>query len=404
MLTFPILRHEDYPYNGLTFESPKSKAVRPACFLKKPGAFVIDIRGLDRNDSDQVADLITQWAVVAEFDHPGVMPVCLAQSAILIRQDSPNVDRRYLLAWHGARITGSAVVELHRLDNRHLAQIAVRVQPQHRRRGIGRALTEAALDMARQANRTLAVGSAFAPVDGGLQWTDTGPAFAEKLGFSRALRYVIPRLDLHAVDKAACRVMLDSIRRKTRDYEILHWTGATPDDLVSDVAGLKSQVIAEVPTGDLDLETAEIDTARLRVQEALSAQRGERRLTAAVLHIPTGRIVGYTRLSTNPTTPKHAGVTMTLVEPGHRGRGLGTALKIEIQLRAARQFPLLRHIETSNADDNAHMIAVNDKLGFTPVGLSDAYQRHMAVETAAGSQTSSRQEGRLNGRPAGRDD
>ena len=57
------------------------------------------------------------------------------------------------------------------------------------------------------------------------------------------------------------------------------------------------------------------------------------------------------------------------MRPKHRGHRLGLLVKIAmLDLLAAHQ-PAVRHIETGNAGGNAHMIAINEQLGFTVAGV-----------------------------------
>ncbi len=86
-----------------------------------------------------------------------------------------------------------------------MARTDVRVLPEHRRRGAGTALVEAAERMARAAGRTELGGMDEIPTRDG--YADTAGPFARRLGFSAALRLVRRRLDvpLDAVHAAALR-------------------------------------------------------------------------------------------------------------------------------------------------------------------------------------------------------
>jgi hypothetical protein len=54
----------------------------------------------------------------------------------------------------------------------------------------------------------------------------------------------------------------------------------------------------------------------------------------------------------------------TIVEPTHRGRGLGLVLKSWNHDAVARAHPELRWISTWNAASNSFMIDVNERLGY----------------------------------------
>ena len=65
----------------------------------------------------------------------------------------------------------------------------------------------------------------------------------------------------------------------------------------------------------------------------------------------------------------------TLVLREHRGRRLGMLVKTANLARLAEVQPGARRIGTWNAEENAHMLAINVALGFRPAGVWAAWQR-----------------------------
>ena len=63
----------------------------------------------------------------------------------------------------------------------------------------------------------------------------------------------------------------------------------------------------------------------------------------------------------------HAWQSTTIVDPSHRGHRLGMAVKVENLIRTCAAEPDLRHVHTWNAEENTHMIAINEAIGFRPV-------------------------------------
>jgi hypothetical protein len=59
---------------------------------------------------------------------------------------------------------------------------------------------------------------------------------------------------------------------------------------------------------------------------------------------------------------------LTAVAREHRGHRLGLRLKLAMLDLLARQEPQVKHILTGNAETNAHMIAINEMLGYRVVG------------------------------------
>ena len=78
----------------------------------------------------------------------------------------------------------------------------------------------------------------------------------------------------------------------------------------------------------------------------------------------SGEPVGMTELFINETMPHRVFQSGTLVLPEHQGHRLGLALKVANHLALLERFPDAEWIITGNADVNAPMNAVNDRLGF----------------------------------------
>ena len=107
--------------------------------------------------------------------------------AMALDREGPE-EHRCLMARHEGRVVGIADLETFRRENPHVARIDVRVLPEHRRRGVGRALVEAAERMARATGRRELGGMDETPTRAG--YVDTAGPFARRLGFSVALRMV----------------------------------------------------------------------------------------------------------------------------------------------------------------------------------------------------------------------
>ena len=86
-------------------------------------------------------------------------------------------------------------------------------------------------------------------------------------------------------------------------------------------------------------------------------------VATGAVHVPTGRLVGYTDMGIARAEPRRAYQWETLVVREHRGHRLGMLMKlIGLQELHARS-PRTAYISTWNAKENAPMIAVNDALG-----------------------------------------
>jgi RimJ/RimL family protein N-acetyltransferase len=95
--------------------------------------------------------------------------------------------------------------------------------------------------------------------------------------------------------------------------------------------------------------------------------RGRRQYQTGIRHDASATLAAWTALSFDPDTTTHAWQSTTIVDPDHRGHRLGTVAKIENLTFTLGHEPGLRHVNTWNAAENTHMIAINEALGFRAV-------------------------------------
>jgi len=69
----------------------------------------------------------------------------------------------------------------------------------------------------------------------------------------------------------------------------------------------------------------------------------------------------------------------TIVGREHRGHRLGTALKVANLHELQRGFPEVTSVHTQNAEVNAQMLAINDRLGFQPVAVVPEFVRRVGA-------------------------
>jgi len=81
------------------------------------------------------------------------------------------------------------------------------------------------------------------------------------------------------------------------------------------------------------------------------------------VHEASGRLVASTVITARDDVVRHGWQGVTIVEPGHRGCGLGLTIKSQ-NLRYARSCrPALRAIDTFNAAANAPLLRINQLRG-----------------------------------------
>ncbi|MFC1432524.1 GNAT family N-acetyltransferase [Streptacidiphilus sp. N1-3] len=248
----------------------------------------------------------------------------------------------------------------------HLAELELHVEPEHRRRGTGSRLLSTVVAACRTEKRR----SLVVEVPG----DSPGEAFCERWGFRRALTldHLILRLD--RTDGATIAETNDA---ETNDaehlgYRLTGWTGTVPDELADAFATAKN-AMNDMPVGDLDYGSVDWDAERVRTMAQVIAHRGDTLLTVAAVH-DDGTMAGYTEILLPQGTPPRAQQYDTAVVPAHRGRGLGLWIKAAMVRRLRAEHPQVVEIETDNAEDNSHMLAVNLALGFRSYRRTHEFQ------------------------------
>ena len=289
-------------------------------------------------------------------------------------RDGPQ-ENRCLVARRGGQVVGIASMLLFRRENRDLAQVEVRVLPAHRRHGTGTAIVEVAADVARQTGRTVLAG--MDEVWERPDFVDAGGPFARRLGFTPVQRNVRRRLDL-PLDPARAAALRADPRASPAGYSLLTFADRWPDEYLEDRCLLGYRMSTDVPTGEQELEAEEWDAARVRDMEAMLAAQHRAKVTTAARHNATGRLIAFTEVAIPLGAPESVWQHDTLVLREHRGHGLGFAVKVANLWAVMERHPAVRVINTWNAADNEHMIAVNDAMGFEVVAHSTFWRKNLA--------------------------
>lgn len=319
---------------------------------------VVDIEQLNpRNE----AALRAWWEVghAATAHRPGKPWPLWEQSRVALPADNPERGVTLLGAIDGREMVGAGLLTRPLQDNLHTAMVFAFVRPDRTREGIGRRLAEELEVVAAGDGRTTLQSEAFLPPGG----SGTGPeAFASALGYAVASRESIK--ELAVPDYLARR---DGLGVEVPDgYRVITFDTVCPEEHLASFGDLLGMLMAEVPLGELDLEDSTWTPERLRAAERRQREVGRHVLTSMAL-APDGTVAGVSDVRVDDTDPEHAQVGITLVDPAHRGRRLGLVLKRASHDLALDAHPALRVVDTSNAEVNTWMNAVNEALGYRTI-------------------------------------
>ncbi|GAA5513481.1 mycothiol acetyltransferase [Deinococcus carri] len=292
------------------------------------------------------------------YAYPEDPPMLPEREALSLTHVTPDEASRHFVVWdgpEGERALGWARLDYGLRENLHAAHARLLVHPDHRRRGLGRALAAALKAAARQEGRRLVTF-------GTTSKAPAGEAFARTLGAEAALPMRQSRLDLGAVPDT----LLDAwTARPDADPYRLHLWERLPDDFLTRAADLM-MVMNTAPRGDLDVEDWTITPEMVRAWESMIEEAGERCFFLAAEDTRSGQLAGYTEVLWSPERAALVYQGATAVRPEARGQGLGKWLKAAMLRHVRAHCPGARWVRTNNANENAAMLGINVALGFAP--------------------------------------
>jgi GNAT superfamily N-acetyltransferase len=269
----------------------------------------------------------------------------------------------------GDRMVGVGWLNLSLLDNTDTAWCFVAVEPELRGRGIGAVVLDELVELAGMEGRSQLLSNAGVP----FEERDASPVigWAERHGFSVANVEIQRNLEL-PVDPALLETIAAEAAQRHADYEIRTFVGRLPDELLESWCALDNTFVLEAPMGDVELEAGATTPEQLRERFAISEKIG--RTVYSTVALRDGVVVAFSDLGVTREADE-AHQWGTLVHPDHRGHRLGAAVKVANLRALAERQPAVPRVVTTNAETNAWMVAINDRLGFRPVAMVPSFRR-----------------------------
>jgi len=359
-------------------------------------------RGPD--DAARVADYVDAVALenAVQDEVLGFGDLDFGPAEQLPQWHDPFAPRRLFVVRVDGRIVGQATYETLADPSVTTCWLWVAVAPEHRRRGFGTALLDHVEAVARAAGRTDAiafVASRQGPASGQGLAAGSGPAvtpadrleastghgrvprassevrFALSRGYALGQVERISRLPLPVDEEALAAIRTEALAAAGDEYRVHTWSGPTPQRWQSDVAALATALSTDAPMGDVPEPEDVWTVERLVEAERRRATSGRASLTAVAEHVPTGRLVACSDLAVPDDASRPAMQQMTLVRRDHRGHRLGWLVKVANLDRLAAEKPGRPAVLTFNAEENRPMLAVNEAVGFVPVGVEGVWHR-----------------------------
>lgn len=320
-------------------------------------------------DEQDVAGAVALLAAAQAVDTPGAAPWTRTGFLADVRHGwdgDPTIvglrrDKR-------GRVVGVLQLGFSSWDNDHIGFVEVTVDPEARRQGIGRQLLEVGIDRVRAEGKSLVLTESHS--------SPAALALGAALDFECAQTALKRRQDLFALDWTALDHDYALAVARAAEYELIRLEGSTPDEMLDGVVTMTA-AINDAPIDALEVEDEVFSRERIRAFERGQQERGHRTYRVIARHRATGELAGHTMAAVQEDHPGFGGQYDTSVVRAHRGHRLGLLLKIEMLRWLGDAEPQLRVLDTWNAATNAHMIGVNEQLGYIVVGEGLEWQKHL---------------------------
>jgi hypothetical protein len=161
-------------------------------------------------------------------------------------------------------------------------------------------------------------------------------------------------------------------------YRLFSWHGPIPAEYLAGVAAANWAISADAPNGGIDWEPENWDETRVRDIDAVMHRSGQTVSTIA-LAADSGEVAGLTTIFVENGRPDQPYQFNTVVLSAHRGHRLGWWLKAANLARLEFHYPQAKHIDTWNANENEHMLAINTALGYRIWAISGGWQLKLAT-------------------------
>lgn len=284
-------------------------------------------------------------------------------------------------------VLGVASLELPMMDNPRLATLGVVVRKDRREEGIGSALHAASLELARKHGRSSIQGWTWEPPtipagaldlaaeigDRGVEANSDESRFLTRHGYVLGQVERVSRLEILEFAEAQAR-RDDALKNKGQDYEVITIRNGVPQRLFAGIAELVTAYASDKPSGSMDLEDELWDAERVGDSMKQVEVGNREQLFTVVRHVPSDKMVAFTRFLRDRSLLEVAHQFETLVLEEHRGRGLGMLMKLVNHAAVGEFWPEAQRLVTGESSESLLVRSINDALGFESYGANGYWE------------------------------
>ncbi|WP_295788531.1 GNAT family N-acetyltransferase [uncultured Microbacterium sp.] len=307
-----------------------------------------------------------------------------ADELLPLYQPKPEMKRfSWIVVFHGD-VVGRVGLDLPQEDGARTGFWLIELRRSAWGHGIGRAAFAEIERIARAEGRTVLQAWAEHPAA-------DGPRLAAPTGFGsipedHAARFLtasgctleqivrVSRLELDG-SRPHLEALLAEAETAAAGYRVVQWTLPTPDEFVESFAWMKSRMVTDAPSADLEFDEEVWDAARVRRYEAGYTDAGRHMLVTAAQHVDSGELAAFNELVIGKDRTAATSQEDTLVVAAHRGHRLGMLVKCAGLLAWHDVAPQSPRVMTYNAEENRPMLSINERIGFAPIAYEGVWKK-----------------------------
>ena len=242
--------------------------------------------------------------------------------------------------------------------DKHLVGIRIQIHPEYRKQGIAKCLLGKVLEALKKITDVTKVF--------GGSYLDAGKKFCIELGGKESQIGSENRLKLEEVNwdmMKEWRSLGEDLGK--RENVKIEFFEDCPEDIIQEYTEIYTETMNQQPLGDYDGKI--IDTPETRREEEEEEEKNKKRRLewyTMVTREKDGKISGLTEMLYHPDTSHKGYQNLTGVKEKYRGKGLGKWLKAAMLFWYHDKYPNIKYISTGNADTNAPMLSINERMGF----------------------------------------
>jgi hypothetical protein len=303
-------------------------------------------------------------------------------------QDQTDRIRRGFVARRDGEIVGASALVTAAAEGTTAADISLMVPPSNADAEAERLLLERVEEEARSLKRSVLQLWSLHPATHGPRtiaprtgWGEVTPtrlselAAAHGYGLEQVERNSVLALDGSFEQVEQMRAEAEAFA--STDYRVVTWTLPTPEHLRAGYAGMIARMATDIPSGDLEYDEEVWDEDRVVRRDAQFAAGGQTMSVAAIVHVPSGEMVAFNELLIGADREGVTHQWATLVTKEHRGTRLGTIVKCVNLLRWREIAPRSPKVTTFNAEENRHMLDINETIGFVAASYAGGWQKKL---------------------------